>query len=100
MNQNMVASALAEKIGARTAHVGVVGLGYVGLPLAVEYAAAGFQVTGIDLSESKVARLNAGDSYVGDIASSVLAPLVAEGRLRATADFSAIREFDTVNICV
>jgi UDP-N-acetyl-D-glucosamine dehydrogenase len=100
MNRNLVASALAKKISTRTAHVGVVGLGYVGLPLAVEYAEAGFQVTGIDLSESKVARVNAGDSYVGDVASSVLLPLVAQGRLRATADFSAIRDFDTVNICV
>jgi UDP-N-acetyl-D-glucosamine dehydrogenase len=100
MNQNLAASALAEKIRTHTAHVGVVGLGYVGLPLAVEYAEAGFQVTGIDLSESKISRLNAGDSYVGDVASSVLGPLVAQGRLRATTDFSAIREFDTVNICV
>jgi UDP-N-acetyl-D-glucosamine dehydrogenase len=100
MNQNLAASALAEKIRTHTAHVGVVGLGYVGLPLAVEYAEAGFHVTGIDLSESKVARLNAGDSYVGDVASSVLGPLVQKGLLRATTDFAAIREFDTVNICV
>ena len=100
MNQNLAASALAEKIRTHTAHVGVVGLGYVGLPLAVEYAEAGFHVTGIDLSESKVARLNAGDSYVGDVASSVLGPLVEKGLLRATTDFATIREFDTVNICV
>jgi len=100
MNQSLVASALAEKIRTRTAHVGVVGLGYVGLPLAVEYAEAGFHVTGIDLNESKVARLNEGDSYVGDVASSVLAPLVEKGLLRATTDFAAIRDFDTVNICV
>jgi UDP-N-acetyl-D-glucosamine dehydrogenase len=97
MNQ---ANVLAEKIRSRTAHVGVVGLGYVGLPLAVEYAEAGFHVTGIDLSETKTARVNAGDSYVGDVPSSVLAPLVQKGLLRATTDFSAIREFDTVNICV
>jgi UDP-N-acetyl-D-glucosamine dehydrogenase len=66
----------------------------------VEYAEAGFHVVGIDLSEAKTARVNQGDSYVGDIPSSVLAPLVAKGLLRATTDFSAIREFDTVNICV
>jgi UDP-N-acetyl-D-glucosamine dehydrogenase len=78
----------------------VVGLGYVGLPLAVEYAQAGFHVVGIDLSEAKVERVNGGDSYIGDIPSSVLAPLVASGLLRATTDFSAILEFDTVNICV
>jgi UDP-N-acetyl-D-glucosamine dehydrogenase len=92
--------ALAEKIRSRRAHVGVVGLGYVGLPLAVEYAEAGYRVTGIDLSESKVARVNAGDSYVGDVPSSVLKPLVEKGLLSATTDFAAIRDFDTVNICV
>jgi UDP-N-acetyl-D-glucosamine dehydrogenase len=97
---NTLADALADKIRSKQATVGVVGLGYVGLPLAVEYAQAGFHVVGIDLSEAKAARVNAGDSYVGDIPSSVLAPLVASGLLRATTDFSAIREFDTVNICV
>src|SRR3569832_31897 len=92
------AQMLKEKIGARTARVGIDGLGYVGLPLAVEYAKAGFTVTGIDLSLDKVARVNAGDSYVGDIPSSVLGPLVQSGNLRATADFSAILELDTINI--
>ena len=92
--------ALAEKIRSKSAHVGVVGLGYVGLPLAVEYAEAGFRVTGIDLSESKCARVNAGDSYVGDVPSSTLKPLVENGLLRATTDFAAILDFDTVNICV
>ena len=91
---------LAGKIRSKTARVGVVGLGYVGLPLAVEYAEAGFNVTGIDLSESKVGRINAGDSYIGDVSSSAVAPLVANGKLRATIDFSAIRDLDTINICV
>src|SRR5579863_7723468 len=100
MSENSVAAILAEKIRSRRAHVGVVGLGYVGLPLAVEYAEAGYHVTGIDLSESKVARVNAGDSYVGDIPSSVLKPLVDKGLLKATTDFSVIRDFDTVDICV
>ncbi len=94
------AKLLADKIGSHTAHVGIVGLGYVGLPLAVEFARAGFQVTGIDVSESKVKRVNAGDSYVGDVPSSVLAPLVESGKLRATCDFSAVSELDTINICV
>ena len=94
------AELLAGKIRSKTAHVGVVGLGYVGLPLAVEYAEAGFHVTGIDLSETKVARVNAGDSYVGDVPSAVLAPLVEKGLLRATTDFAVIQDFDTVNICV
>jgi UDP-N-acetyl-D-glucosamine dehydrogenase len=100
MSDNSAASILAEKIRSKRAHVGVVGLGYVGLPLAVEYAEAGFQVTGIDLSESKTARVNAGDSYVGDVPSSVLKPLVEKGLLKATTDFSVIAEFDTVDICV
>lgn len=98
--QASTADVLAEKIRSHSAKVGVVGLGYVGLPLAVEYANAGYDVTGIDLSEAKVARVNAGDSYVGDIASSVLGPLVEKDLLRATADFSSIRDLDTINICV
>ena len=97
-----VASAeiLAEKIRSRRARVGIVGLGYVGLPLAVEFAKAGFTVTGIDVSEDKVRRVNAGDSYIGDIPSSVLAPLVSAGKLSATTDFAAVLELDTINICV
>ncbi|MGD0201245.1 MAG: nucleotide sugar dehydrogenase, partial [Bryobacteraceae bacterium] len=91
---------LEEKIRARTARVGVVGLGYVGLPLGVEFAKAGFEVTGIDVGETKVARANAGDSYVLDVPSAVLQPLVSSGRLRATSDFAAVAGLDTVNICV
>ena len=91
---------LRHKISSRTARVGIVGLGYVGLPLAVEFAKAGFTVTGVDLVESKVARINAGDSYVQDIPSGEISSLVEQGRLRATTDFSAIAELDTINICV
>src|ERR1017187_2712111 len=94
------AQVLAEKIRTRRARVGIVGLGYVGLPLAVEFAAAGFTVTGIDISEEKVGRVNAGGSYVGDIPSATLASLVESGRLRATTDFSAVLDLDTINICV
>jgi UDP-N-acetyl-D-glucosamine dehydrogenase len=97
---NSVAQLLEEKIRTRQARVGIIGLGYVGLPLAVEFAKAGFSVTGIDLSESKIARVNARDSYVGDVPSVVLAPLVESGKLTATADFSVVRDLDTVNICV
>jgi len=100
MEAEGTAKVLAEKIGARTARVGVVGLGYVGLPLAVEFAKAGFHVTGIDISPEKARRVNAGDSYIGDIPSAVLAPLVESGRLRATCDFGAARDLDTINICV
>jgi UDP-N-acetyl-D-glucosamine dehydrogenase len=94
------ANQLREKIETRRARVGVVGLGYVGLPPAVEYAKAGFEVTGIDLSEYKTAQVNSGISYIGDIPSSELAPLVEAGKLRATTDFSALLELDTVNIAV
>src|SRR5271157_4671476 len=95
-----VADVLAEKIRSRRARVGIVGLGYVGLPLAVEFAKAGFSVTGIDVSEEKARRVNAGDSYVGDIPSATLGPLVDAGKLHATADFDAVKELDTINICV
>jgi UDP-N-acetyl-D-glucosamine dehydrogenase len=91
---------LEEKIRTRTARVGIVGLGYVGLPLGVEFAKAGFPVTGIDIGESKVAQVNAGQSYVLDVPGAVLAPLVQSGKLRATSDFSVISELDTIDICV
>ncbi len=91
---------LGDKIASRNARVGVVGLGYVGLPLAIEFAKAGFSVTGIDVMESKVARINAGDSYVLDVARDDVSSLVEAGKLGATADFSIVAELDTINICV
>jgi UDP-N-acetyl-D-glucosamine dehydrogenase len=94
------AAILEEKIRSRTARVGIVGLGYVGLPLAVEFAHAGFSVTGIDLSEQKTRSVNAGQSYIGDISTSAVAKLVEAGKLRATNDFSVVAELDTINICV
>ena len=99
-NLEGIPAALAEKIRNKTARVGVVGLGYVGLPLAVEYAQAGFLVTGIDLNVKKCDMVNAGESYIGDIPTSVLAPLVAKGLLKATSDFASLRDLDTVNIAV
>jgi len=98
--EQTTASLLEDKIVSRRARVGVVGLGYVGLPLAVEFAKAGFSVTGIDLDGRKTARVNAGDSYVGDIPSAVLSKFVQAGKLRATTDFAAVRDLDTINICV
>ena len=92
--------ALKEKVEAKTARVGIVGLGYVGLPLAVEFAKAGFAVTGIDVQQARADRLNRGESYVQDVASSEVAQLVANKRLLATTDFSVVRELDTINICV
>ena len=94
------AEVLGEKIRSRHARVGIVGMGYVGLPLAVEFAKAGFRVTGIDVNAEKAARVNAGDSYVGDVSSDLLAGLVKDGKLRATTDFDVVGELDTVNICV
>src|SRR3954452_9363425 len=91
---------LASKIKAKTARVGVVELGYVGLPLAVEYAKAGFSVTGIDVQNSKVDSLNAGTSYIQDVPTREVKELVADQKLRATTDFSVIAELDTINICV
>ncbi|MCS7024560.1 MAG: nucleotide sugar dehydrogenase [Bryobacteraceae bacterium] len=94
------AEVLRSKLISRTAHVGVIGLGYVGLPLAVEFARAGFEVTGIDVQESKVEELNRGNSYVQDVPSAVVAELVKAGKLKATTNFEAIAQFDTVNIAV
>jgi UDP-N-acetyl-D-glucosamine dehydrogenase len=78
----------------------VIGLGYVGLPLAVEYAGAGISVIGIDVDGTKVRSIREGKSYIGDIPSETIRDAVAAGRLRATTDFSALGEADTVNICV
>jgi UDP-N-acetyl-D-glucosamine dehydrogenase len=91
---------LRKRIADKSARVGVLGLGYVGLPLAVEFARAGFEVVGIDVQQSKVDQFNSGHSYIRDVRDDVFGPLVKTGRLRATSDFSVIRELDTIDICV
>jgi UDP-N-acetyl-D-glucosamine dehydrogenase len=91
---------LRRKIESREARVGVVGLGYVGLPLAVEFAQAGFTVTGIDLDSRKVNALNSGESYIQDVPTAEVKALVEAGRLRATTDFSVVKDLDTINIAV
>jgi UDP-N-acetyl-D-glucosamine dehydrogenase len=91
---------LRRKIESREARVGVVGLGYVGLPLAVEFAQAGFTVTGIDLDSRKVNALNSGESYIQDVPTAEVKALVEAGRLRATTDFSVVQDLDTINIAV
>jgi UDP-N-acetyl-D-glucosamine dehydrogenase len=91
---------LIEKIRSGRARAGVVGLGYVGLPLAVEMAESGLRVTGIDVQASKVEAINAGRSYVLDVPSARVASLVGKGQLSATTDFSVTAELDTINICV
>ena len=91
---------LLKKIENREIRVGVVGLGYVGLPLAVEKAKAGFETMGFDVQEKKVAMVNAGENYIGDVVDSDLKKLVGEGKLRATSDFSFIGDVDFIAICV
>jgi len=91
---------LSGKIADRTARVGIVGLGYVGLPLATEFAGSGYSVTGIDVQDAKTSALNRGESYIQDVPTAGVKNLVDSGKLRATTDFSVIRELDTVNICV
>ena len=92
--------ALMRKITERTAHVSVLGLGYVGLPLAIDFAQAGYTVTGIDPDAHKVAGLQAGVSHVQDIDHAELQEVMNSGRLRVTSDFEALREVDTISICV
>jgi UDP-N-acetyl-D-glucosamine dehydrogenase len=91
---------LEDKIKTHTARVGIIGLGYVGLPLAMEFARAGFSVTGIDVLESKVAKLNRGESYVQDVPTDTLRKMVETKKFQATTDFSVVADLDTINICV
>lgn len=93
-------SILKEKIQNKTATLGVCGLGYVGLPLAVEKAKAGFKVLGFDVQESKVKMVNDGINYIGDVVNEDLEAIVKSGNLRATTDFSAVASCDCVCIAV
>ena len=91
---------LKQKLEGRNATAAVIGLGYVGLPLAMEIAAVGFKVVGIDLDRSKIADLREGKSYILDVPSATVADAVKAGRFTPTTDFSALRDVDTVSICV
>ena len=95
-----LAASLLERIKSRRARTGVVGLGYVGLPLAVELAKAGFHTTGIDLDDRKIQAISEGRSYIPDVASADVAALSKAGKLDATTDFAVVKELDTINICV
>ena len=97
---NKAAAELLRKIETRQARAGVVGLGYVGLPLAVELARAGLNTTGIDLDRRKVDEINAGHSYIPDVPTADVAALRSAGILSATTDVAAIGGLDTINICV
>src|SRR5258706_4377341 len=96
----MYKAQLLERLTDRTAQIGIIGLGYVGLPLAVAFAEAGFTVTGLDVSAEKVDLLNSGQSYIPDIPTAQLAPLVKAGKLRGTTNYQELRSIDAVSICV
>jgi UDP-N-acetyl-D-glucosamine dehydrogenase len=98
--RNAAAEDLSRKIDKRSARLAVIGLGYVGLPLAVEFAEAGFKVTGIDVDPRRVRKLLAGESYIRDVPTAELGALVRSGRLTATTDFAALKHADAVNVCV
>jgi len=91
---------LVDRIRTKQASIGIIGLGYVGLPLAVEFARAGFSVTGFDVDESKNTQINAGRSYIPDVPDADLRAVVKAGRLRATADMDCLAATDVVDICV
>ena len=96
----MLTSDLLERITSRQARIGIMGLGYVGLPLAVEFAKAGFPVCGLDVDAAKVARINEGRSYIPDVPDADLREVVEGGRLHATSDLAALRDLDVIDICV
>ncbi len=100
MVRSATAAALLELIRSRRAKTGVIGLGYVGLPLAVEFGRAGFSATGIDLDARKVNAISEGRSYIDDVPTAHVAELKAANRLRATTSFDVLGELDTINICV
>jgi len=100
MRANTNHAQLLERITARNAGIGVIGLGYVGLPLAVEFARRGFNVTGFDVDESKTSQINAGKSYIPDVAEGELAEVVEAGRLRATTTMAELGTMDVIDICV
>jgi UDP-N-acetyl-D-glucosamine dehydrogenase len=96
----MIKAALLNKIERREAVIGVIGIGYVGLPLAVEFAHQGYRVYGVDVNQEKVDLLNKGISYIPDIPTETIASLVSEGVLSATTDYSVLKEIDAISICV
>jgi UDP-N-acetyl-D-glucosamine dehydrogenase len=100
MPENSIAAKLAGDIQSQRLQVGIIGLGYVGLPLAVEFARHGFRVTGFDVLVSKVEALNRGENYIADVDSALLADLVKKDLLAATGDFARLARMDAVSICV
>ncbi len=97
---NRLANALREKLQNKTAVIAVIGLGYVGLPLAVEKAKAGYRVIGLDIQQKRVDLVNQGTNYIGDVVDSDLDEMVRSGMLRATTDYSEMSGADCIAICV
>ena len=91
---------LGKRIDSRDAVIGVIGLGYVGLPMVIAFAKAGFKVIGFDLDAAKVACLNEGCSYIEDVPDSDIAEARAAGRLETSVSFDALASADVVNVCV
>jgi UDP-N-acetyl-D-glucosamine dehydrogenase len=91
---------ILDRIASRELTIGIVGVGYVGLPLAVAFAEKGFHVVGVDVDSAKVASLRAGNSYVEDVPDSVLAPLISSGKFRASTDYADLADVDAISICV
>src|SRR4051812_15516646 len=91
---------LLSRLENRTATIGVVGLGYVGLPLAAVTARAGFKVIGFDVDRSKVEKLKTGRSYIGAVSDEALQSIMAEGSFTPTSDFASFAECDVISICV
>lgn len=96
----MIKTELIDLIKNKRARIGVIGLGYVGLPLATEFATKGFKATGFEVDEAKAAKINAGESYIGDVASDLIKRAVDADRLHATTDFDQLKECDAIIICV
>src|SRR4051812_23881831 len=96
----MIKEDIKKLVGAKEARVGVIGLGYVGLPLAAEFARRGFSATGFEVDVAKAEAINRGESYIADVSSSQIAELVGAKRLRATTDFAALKDCDAIIICV
>src|SRR5436190_3661901 len=91
---------LGERIAAREVRIGVIGLGYVGLPLALEFAKRGFQVTGFDVNRAKIDAIQQGESYIEDVSAAEVAGAVRQKILSATADFAELSRCDVINVCV
>src|SRR5258707_5602879 len=96
----MIKTEIIKLIMDKRAHVGVIGLGYVGLPLATEFAGRGFNATGFEVDQKKVEQINAGRSYIGDVSTRQVKESIEAGRLRATIDFDHLKECDAIIICV